>query len=366
MKVLWVTNVPSPYRVKFFRELDKRCDLTVVFECAFSKERDDSWRNMDLSGLNTVQLKGYQYKTDMAFCPGIVRYLNRSYDIIVITDYASVTGMLAIQYLKIRKIPFILEGDGAYMGGGKGPKEYLKWCLIRAACFAFSTSEVHSVFYRFYGVEESRIFQYPFTSLKQEEILTVPVSSEEKKTLRKKLKISYTRMFLSVGQQIHRKGFDILLEAMKEFGEETGCYIIGGTIKKEFADYLEANFIRNVHFIDFMNYEDLKVYYQAADLFVLPTREDIWGLVVNEALANGLPVITTTACIAGQELLDETRGILVAPNDPKALAVQMRRLISDDAWREEAAASALKKMDTYSIENMARVHVHYFDQIVKG
>lgn len=50
----------------------------------------------------------------------------------------------------------------------------------------------------------------------------------------------------------------------------------------------------------------------AADIFVHPTREDIWGLVVNEAMAKGLPVITTDRCVAGLELIkNESVGRIV-------------------------------------------------------
>lgn len=59
----------------------------------------------------------------------------------------------------------------------------------------------------------------------------------------------------------------------------------------------------NIVFVEFKTKEDLIDYYRAADLFVLPTREDIWGLVVNEAMAAGTPVITTTNCGAGMEIL---------------------------------------------------------------
>ena len=44
-KILWLTNIPSPYRVAFFNELGKQCSLTVLFEKASSDVRDDDWKN---------------------------------------------------------------------------------------------------------------------------------------------------------------------------------------------------------------------------------------------------------------------------------------------------------------------------------
>ena len=57
------------------------------------------------------------------------------------------------------------------------------------------------------------------------------------------------------------------------------------------------------HFIDFLQTSELKQYYKLSDIFVLPTKYDVWGLVVNEAMSQGLPVISTSACVAAIELV---------------------------------------------------------------
>lgn len=71
--------------------------------------------------------------------------------------------------------------------------------------------------------------------------------------------------------------------------------------------------LTNVHFIDFMPKKELADYYRAADIFVLPTREDIWGLVINEAMAYGLPVVTTEKCVAGVEMVCEGHNGYIVP-----------------------------------------------------
>ena len=81
-------------------------------------------------------------------------------------------------------------------------------------------------------------------------------------------------------------------------------------MKKEYINYISEHQLTNVFFFDFMNKELLFKYYQISDLFVLPTREDIWGLVINEAMANGLPIITTDKCVAGKELINDNGYII--------------------------------------------------------
>ena len=77
MKVLILTNIPSPYRVDFFNELGKLCELTVVFERAASTERDDSWKTYNTDHFTPVVLNGVKKGVANAFCPSVVKYLKK-------------------------------------------------------------------------------------------------------------------------------------------------------------------------------------------------------------------------------------------------------------------------------------------------
>lgn len=163
-----------------------------------------------------------------------------------------------------------------------------------------------------------------------------------------------TKMVVSVGQFIHRKGFDVLLKAWAKCPAENDLYIIGAeptegylTLKRELA-------LKNAHFVGFKGKEELKEYYRAADLFVLPTREDIWGLVVNEAMANGLPVITTDRCVAGLELVKNgVNGYIVPVDDIEALAQKMCAVLGDDELRSTMAENSLNAIRDWTVEKMA-------------
>ena len=118
--------------------------------------------------------------------------------------------------------------------------------------------------------------------------------------------------------------------------------------------------LTNVHFLGFMKKEKLLRYYQAADLFVLPTREDIWGLVINEAMAYGLPVITPDRCVAGLELVEDgVNGYIVPVGDVDALAEKIRQVFRGDP--AQMGAASLEKVRRYTIENMAKVHEEIFE-----
>ena len=210
MRVLWLTNIPSPYRVAFFNELGKQCELTVLFEEKAAADRDDSWKNFNITNFTADFLAGYKVGGGAVICPGVEKYLHKNrYDKIVVTNFSNLTGILAIFYMKLRGIPYVVESDGGFAGSSKGPKEKLKTWLLSGAQQCFSTAQEHDKYYRTYGVSQDRIVRYPFSSLQDVDVLPVPVSQQTKQVLREKLNIQEEKCIVSVGQFIHRKGYDI-------------------------------------------------------------------------------------------------------------------------------------------------------------
>ena len=112
-----------------------------------------------------------------------------------------------------------------------------------------------------------------------------------------------------------------------------------------------------------MKYEKLKDYYKAADLFVLPSYGEVWGLVVNEAMSFGLPVITTNLCVAGHALIDEgENGYRFTFDNVDELTEYMEIVLSDSELRQRMAIYSLKKVRDYTIENTAAIHLQYLEK----
>ena len=362
MKVLWLTNVPSPYRVDFFNELGKKVDLTVLFEKKTSDERNESWLNYSFDHFTGVFLKGISINTDTAVCPEVVAYVkDKSFDHRVVTSISSPTGIIAIHYMKTHSIQYWIEGDGGFAKPGKGLKNRLKTYMISGAMGCFSTSKAHDDYYLTYGAAEDRIFRYPFTSLQEYDLVHADELRSQKEILRKELGIEEDRVVISVGQFIHRKGFDILLKAASQLKSGVGIYIIGGEPTDEYKQIVQDYDLESIHFVGFENKTMLSKYYAASDIFVLPTREDIWGLVINEAMAHSLPIITTNRCVAGLELVnDRVNGFLVPINDSDGLASSIMTLLKADKYKEFGRRSR-RIISEYTIEKMVNRHVEVFN-----
>ena len=361
MKVLFLTNIPSPYRVNFFNELGKHCDLTVLFETNASTERDASWNAYQFVNFRGIILPGIRTGLDTAFCPSVIKYLRRHrYDYIILTVLASPTGLLASAWLKLFHIPYYYEGDGGTVKKKKGLKAAIKRFIISSAGLCFSTSAEFDHYCTAYGASRDKICRYPFTSIYEKDILNEVPSDSHKAMLREELNITEAHFILSVGRIVPIKGYDILLKAFSRICDPGwGIYIVGGEVTSEYQQIVTDLSLKNVHFIEFKLPKELAKYYMAADIFVLPTRYDPWGLVINEAMAVGLPVITTYACGAGTEMvMQEKNGYLYKPEDISALETHLRKLMSSEKLRAQYGAVSLRIAADYTIEKMAETHYH--------
>jgi len=361
-RVLFLTNYPSPYRVHFFDELGKYMDVTVLYSDRVEdiKHRNAAWFEEGDHGFRAVPLTPNFRIGRRYLCFDVIPWLKKKYETIVVCGYSSPTAVLAMAWLRLHRIPFCMEVDGGLIRRDSKLKHFVKKSLVCLANQWLSTGKHTTDYLVHYGAKEENVTHYPFSSLYEKDILEKVPTMDEKKAYRMMLGIEENHMILAIGQFIHRKGFDVLMQAAKDLDSDVGIYIVGGETTDEYRKLREELGLYNVHFLTFQKKERLALLYKAADLFVLPTREDIWGLVINEALAYGLPTITTDRCVAGLELIENgVNGYVVPVGDAKILAEKIRAVLSAD--REKMGEAALEKVRPYTLENMARTHAEIFE-----
>lgn len=354
MKVLYLTTVPTPYKVAFFEELGKLCDLTVLFENKQVSYRERSWMVNDFHNFTAIFLRGFNIKDKKISVEAIRIIKNGNYDRIIIGCYSTITQMIVQKYMIDHKIPFIHSSDGGMIKEDSALQKKLKSYFIKNASAWLGTGKVTTEYLEHYGAYKNKIITYPFTSIYGRDILPVPDSMEVKHQFRNQLKMYEDKIVLSVGQLIHRKGIDILIKAASQLNN-TGIYIIGGTPSDEYVELKRKYNANNIHFIGFKDKNELSKYYRAADVFVLPTREDIWGLVVNEAMSYGIPVVTTNKCVAGMEMVEQgVTGSIVEVENVNQLVEAVRYWLENGSI--ESNNASLDKARQYTIEKMAAVH----------
>lgn len=358
-KVLYVTNLPAPYKVLFFEKIGMQVDLTVIYESSNDDERDDSWFDYSSKNFKVLYLQEFSMKGKLR--NNILKFIKeQGFNKIVISCYATMFERMLIRLFKRHRIAYAISSDGGFKKSDFFVKKYIKKFYLSGAEYYFSPNNITDKYLRYYGAK-TKIHRYPFTSISNSDIrdfIKFNSNQNNKIELRKKLGIVENKVVVGVGSFTFRKGWDILLNAISD--NDVGYYIIGGKPPQEYIDIVKKKGISHVHFIDFCDREHVFNYYRAADVFCLPTREDIWGLVINEAMANGLPVITTYECNAGLTLVkDEFNGYLFSSKSLNP-SVDLSNLLYRVLFKDNLNKMSLNSLNTisnYTIENMAKSYL---------
>lgn len=136
---------------------------------------------------------------------------------------------------------------------------------------------------------------------------------------------------LYVGQLIHRKGADQLIKALAELRNPAiHLQVIGdGEDKKQLEALVKSlGLEKNVSFLGYKQYEELYPYFASANVLAMPSYEDIWGLVINEALAAGLPVISSKFAGVTIDLVNESNGVVIDPMDLESVKTGIMSIYS--------------------------------------
>ena len=349
MKVCWLTTVAAPYTIRLFEEIGKQVDLCVVMEDRKEDNRNDEWKIESSSSFKLYVIDdNYQKK---------ISELAKEYDILVDGYYLSRYGYTAVSQFKKQGKKTVMAADGGIpKNRGFLVNKIMSFLMNRHDHF-LSSSEVTDRYFLYYGVKKEKISHYRFTSLTEENVKANSALIEGRDRLRKELGLDDTFMILSVGQPIDRKGFDILLHSYLESGLGDRCkiFIIGGEPQEKVKKIIDDNRMNNVSFPGLMGSEELRKYYACADLFVLCTREDIWGLVIQEAMSYGLPVISSDNCVAAEHFAKLDGSVVVCANEnEKEYGAQIKKAYEDAEYRKKLSEKALSQVSSYTIENSAR------------
>ncbi len=353
--VLYVTNIPTPYRSAFFEMFSRDVKLTVAFERRSASNRDRSWAASDeIRPYKVLWLNGRSIGEEFSVSLDLVRHLRKHrYDHVIFGGYNSPTVIFAMLWMRLHRLPYGITCDGMLpkQEPARGPKEGLKRSLISHGDFWISSGATTTRELLRYGARKGRVYEVPFSSVREADL---PLTPPDRDPSRARLGCGEKTVFLYVGQFIQRKGLDLLIPAFASYcrGRPDGealLYLVGGEPRQ-----LEAmgfsQLPEGVRCVPFLSKQELADYYRAADLLVLPTREDVWGLVINEAMSYGLPVLSTDRCVAALELVKPGKtGILVPAGDSKALARGMAQGL--ELKDRQAVLDGIRR---YTIEEMTR------------
>lgn len=347
-KVLYVTNIPVPYRVKFFNALSEVWDLTVLFERSRGENRDKAWCAGEDIRFRAEFLRGLPLGPENVLSFGILRWMFGRYDAVIFGCCNSPVQLLAMLAMRLFRKPYVLNLDGELFLSEPTLKNRLKRLLLSGAAGYLTAGtraaeEIRSV------AGDRPVLAYPFGSLTEEEVLRC----------REQANGPRDGTIAVVGRYYPYKGLDVALEAARQAKDLSFCFVGMGDRAETFQR--EQIIPENVQIIPYLQKEALEGLYARCAMVVLPSRQECWGLVIGEAAAFGTPIVSTWGSGAAAEYLGKAYpGCLAQPGDPESLLGCIRRLSREDpaAYR----AFLLEKARMYTVENCVRAHVYLLEE----
>ena len=331
IKIAILTNIVAPYRMPIYKRLTQEFKTLILYS-GYESNRQ-MWDRLERSLINAKRVWGVSFPIprrgeggvyDWKFLhinPGYFTELLRFRPNAVISNEMGFRSLIALVYSKIfRKPLWIWWGGTLHTERSIGVlkslwRRYFSQRVPRWISYGRSSTE----YLLHLGVPRERILQ--IQNCVDEKLFTKPAKPLYSFPVRPVL--------LYVGQFIGRKGIDLLLESAQRVqakGYDFTLALAGdGPEKGRLQSLAEELQLSNVFFLDPERPENMPRVYKSADVLVFPTLEDVWGLVVNEALWSGLPVIASIYAGATTEILPQENWF--DPLDPDSFDTALERAI---------------------------------------
>jgi glycosyltransferase involved in cell wall biosynthesis len=362
-RVLFLTVMPSPYQRELFSALhsDGRMEIRVLY-CA-RRAFDRNWSIPSLRAYEKI-LPGTTISVlgpSAHFNPSIVRVLG-NWNLVVVSDYSSLTAQIAMRYMNLIRKPWVFWGEvpGFRARGRLGTlmRRQLQHPIKNgAAAIAAIGSEAVEIYQTLFP--KIPIFNVPyFCDLNRFAIVASARCKQRKETID----------VLFSGQLIERKGVDVLVRAFVRVCHqipELRLHILGvGPALQALTKLVPVELLDRIKFLGFQQPDSMPEIFAAADAFVLPSRHDGWGVVVNEALGAGLPIIVSDR-VGARDLVEHGRnGLITRAGDVDSLASALLRLGRSGELRRTYGRVSMLKAPQWGLSEGVNRWNELYDQVV--
>lgn len=358
--IFFLFSHPAPYKVNLFNGLAKSFHLMVYFERELGRYAQQQYLPKSQWQFPYRMLKGLNLGKENHFLLAVIAHLRKQkYDTIVMNGYASLTEMITILFLQWKKIPYYLYVNGGVIRKDHRWKYALKKRLISRAIGYFSPTPLVDSYLVHYGANPRKINHYPYATIFANEVLVKPLKIEEKLALRKTVGLPQQgNLLIAVGQFIDRKNFLHLIQAWQHVAPDRQLILIGdGPQKHAYLQSIKRMKLTHVIIKPFQPKNLLLSMLRASDGFILLSKEDIYGHVINEALSQGIPVLTSDQVVSGRVLIKQGINGLIIPASP----IDQFPKIIDKLLLINNPQASLDTAKLYTIEAMIQAHIRFFN-----
>ncbi len=365
-RILIVTSHPIQYQAPLFRAMSEHCQLRVLFAHRVTPDNQAAaefgvafeW-DVDLTSgfenhyLNNVSEQPSVNQYDGCDTPEILGEIRDFQpDVVLVYGWHLKCYLQAARACRSLGLPVVARTDSHLMTPRSWVKSilmraYYPWFLKRFDGFC-AAGTMSADYLRIFRVPQSKIKKVPYcidTRLYQ----AWNEGDSTLQGLRSNYKIpSASKICLFVGKLVPRKRPEDLIHAVSRLkGHDICCLFVGmGALKESVAQLAEQLNVKAV-FAGFVNQTSMPAHYALADVLVLPSSLDTWGLVVNESFACGTPAIVSDVVGCHPELITEgATGFVYSVGDQTELAECIERSLSGQ--RESFEQACLRVSDSLS------------------
>jgi len=367
-KIVLLHNILTPHIIPLFERLDKKRELEMKFFFASGSESNRLWKEevrdkFDYKILPKIAIEFREKDLFTYFInPTVLFELIRfNPEVIVSAGWDIFAYQIAFFYAKLFRKKFILwSGSTKYEPSWRRTiSKPLVWLMIKGAdaCIAYGTRAKEYLISL--GANPKKIFiaynTIDVDFFKKE----IEKLRKNRERIKENIGIKTSKIILYVGQLIERKGLVYLIKAFKKLREEmsdVGLLIVGyGQQEKELKELVKNKKIKDVYFYGGASWPEVAKFYAISDIFVLPSLEEVWGLVINEAMAAGLPIITTDRVGASIDLVKEGRnGAVAKSSNTHDLFLTMKNILEDPKLLTGMGKKSFELIKDFGISNQKK------------
>lgn len=367
MKIFYLTDLLSPYRTAWMNLISEKHDVDAFYFDGTEKTREEKWLKSIKNNFKKHKAKSHTV-FGVRFSREIFNILqNNIYDLYIVDGYASFVQVKAIIKLAKEGKNVFVNVDGIDIWRKEGVLLKSKWLvksrLYNSGAKFLCGSKIAVEKILSFGAKPENVFKHPFTTIYASDIVSFDDKIKLQKKYKKEINAEGKKVAVAVGRFIPLKHYEDLIGAWQGAGDDCVLYLIGsGELKNNYQSLIDRLGIKNLIIVDHLNREELDKYYLAADLFIHTSSTEVWGLVFNEAMSKGCPVISTNHCVGAVELIENGKnGYLINVGDIENLRKKILSVLSNDTLRLDMMKSSINCIKEYTYENLAKTHIKIFE-----